>query len=191
MARLWLCALGCALSSTALAVDEMDVHTPQRPIKLGSRAGVWTGPYSAPAVGGHIKLAPSNGVGLEGFADHTLRVGQGVARHDHVIGFSAFAPALLGTERWYVSPTIGSCVDFRIDSPLADRTPSSSDVLFGVHGGGMAEVALGRGWSLETTATAFLYVGNETGVGDWTASASNKLHSSAVAQVLGSLNYRL
>ena len=186
-----LAMIGLLVPGAQAEVPDKDVHDPQRPFKLGSRAGVWTGPYSAPALGGHIKIAASEAVGLEGFADHTLRIASGVARHDHVIGFSAYTPKLLGSETWYVSPTIGACVDFRIDSPLGDRAPSNTDVLFGTHAGGMAEVAIGRGWSQETTVTGFVYVGNETGTGDWTASSSNKLHASAVAQVLASLNYTL
>jgi hypothetical protein len=187
------------MMTLAMAADpgSMDVHDPARPIALGSRAGVWTGPYSAPMVGGHIKIAASEKVGLEGFSDHTLLVRDGVARHDHILGFHAYTPALLGAERWFVSPTIGACVDFRIDSPTGDRAsraPSTTDVLFGTHAGGMAEIALGRGWSLETTATGFLYFGNATGPdegGAWRAGASNQLKTSAVAQVLGSINYRL
>ncbi len=175
----------------------IDVHDPKRPIAIGTRAGVWTGPYSAPAVGGHIKIAASEKVGLEGFADHTLLVRDAVARHDHILGFHAYTPALIGNERWFLSPTIGACVDFRIDSPIGDRAtrpPSTTDVLFGAHAGGIAEVALGRGWSLESTATGFLYMGNASGTapdGSWTGSVSNQLKTSAVAQVLGSVNYRL
>ncbi|MCB9675088.1 MAG: hypothetical protein H6737_08220 [Alphaproteobacteria bacterium] len=176
---------------TASRAESRDVHDPQRPFKLGSRAGAWTGPYSAPAVGGHIKIAASEAVGLEGFMDHTLVVASGVARHDHVIGFSAYTPKLLGNEWSYISPTIGACVDFRVDTPFADRLPSNTDVLFGAHAGAMAEMALGRGWSLELDALAFAYVGNAIGTGDWTAGASNKLHTSAVGQFLGSINYRL
>lgn len=166
------------------------VHDPQRPLAIGSRAGVWTGPYTSPALGGHVKLRASRLVGLEGFADHTLRVASGTARHDHVLGFSAYTP-LLGTERWFVSPTLGSCVDFRVDTPLTARVPGRTDVLFGAHTGAMAEVALGGGWSLETTATAFAYVGNSAGSADWTDAPSRGLRVSAVGQVLGSVNVTL
>lgn len=177
------------LAGTASASE---VHDPSHPIALGSRAGVWTGPYSAPALGGHIKIKPSRAIGLEGFADHTLMFDSGIARHDHVIGFSVYTPKILGNDMAFLSPTLGTCVDFRVDTPVgAERLPSNTDVLFGTHAGLLGEVAVGRGWSLEATATGFLYIGNASGTADWTAGASNKLHASGVGQFLGSVNYTL
>jgi hypothetical protein len=175
----------------AFAADPV-VHDLSRPVALGSRMGAWAGPYTAPAVGGQIKLRASRWVGLTGFADHTLRVDRGLARHDHVIGFSAYTPRLLGADSWYVSPTVGACVDFRIDSPVGgSRLPANHDVLFGAHGGLTAEVALAPRWSAEVNAQGFAYVGNQQSTTDWTASASPGLHPSAVVQLLGSLNLTL
>jgi len=182
------------LSALALAADlgSIDVHDPSRPLAVGTRMGAWTGPYTAPALGGHVKLRASDAVGLTGFADHTLRIEQGIARHDHVIGFSAWSPALIGTDAWYLSPTVGACVDFRIDSPVAgQRTPANHDVLFGAHAGLTTEVALAPRLSAEANAQAFAYVGNAMATGDWTASSSPGLHPSAVVQLLGSLNLTL
>ncbi|MBX2799201.1 MAG: hypothetical protein KTR31_16120 [Myxococcales bacterium] len=178
------------LGSVALA-EIPDVHDPKRPIALGSRAGVWTGPYSAPAVGGHITLRASRWLGLVGFADHTLLVRDATARHDHILGFSAYTPKLLGGRRWYVSPTLGACVDFRMDTPLAGRVPSATDVLFGTHAGVAAEAAIGRGWSVRATAQGFLYVGNSESGDGWSVGTLQTLRPSGVAQLLAGLSYTL
>lgn len=166
------------------------VHDPARPLALGNRAGVWSGPYNAPSLGGHVKVRASRALGLTGFSDNTLRIRDGVARHDHVLGFAAYTP-LLGSDRAYVSPTIGSCVDFRLDSPLTERLTRKTDVLFGTHAGLTGEVALGRGWSLEANAMATAYFGNSRGGADWTAHASPGIHTTFAGQLLAGLNYTL
>lgn len=178
----------------ALAGGEpsLDVHDPSRPVALGSRLGAWTGPYQAPALGGQIKLRASEGLGLTGFADHTLAFADGFARHDHVIGFSVWTPALLGTEAAYLSPSAGACVDFRADSPVAgQRLPTQTDVLFGVHAGLTGEVALAPRLSAEANAQAFAYVGNRAGASGWAASSSPGLHGSTVLQLVAGLNVTL
>lgn len=167
------------------------VHDPAHPMALGTRIGAWTGPYSSPALGGHIKLKPTRALGFEGFMDHTLRLADGIARHDHIIGFSIYTPLLVGAERWFLSPTGGACVDFRVDTPFRERGPSNSDILFGVHGGAMVELAVGRGWSLETNAQAYVYWGNAIATDAWSASASTGLHPTAVLHLAGSINYTL
>jgi len=189
--RLALAALFSSAALPTARAAELDVYQTQRPIKLGARVGVWSGDYSSPAIGGHIKIAASERVGLQGFADHASRKLGGVVRHDNVVGFNAHTPVLIGSQSWFLSPTLGACVDFRVDEPLSERLPSNADILFGVNAGAMGEFALGRGWSLESTATGYLYVGNGSGTSGWTAGASNKLQTSAVVQVLGSLNYQL
>ena len=189
MRRLVCLGVAMAMGAPAAATERV-VHDPERPIALGSRAGMWMGPYQGPLVGGHLKLRASPVLGLDGFADNALAIRNGVARHDHIIGFSAYTPALIGNDAWYLSPTLGACVDFRMTTPL-ERTPGNSDVLFGAHGGAMFEAALGRGWSFQSTATLYGYVGNDSDIDQWTASSSNRLHVSAVGQVLAGLNFNL
>jgi len=195
MRRILALFLLTAPLAMALAAEaHLDVHDPARPVAVGARLGAWTGPYQAPALGGHLKLRPTDGLGIEGFADHTLAL-QGapvdLARHDHVIGFSVYTPALLGTERWYVSPTVGSCVTFRVHTPLGQRLPSNTDVLFGVHAGGQVEAAVAPRVSVQAQLQGFVYVGNQLSTDDWTLDASPGLHGSTVLQGIGSVNVTL
>lgn len=180
---------GAWMAAAAAGDGAAAVHDPAHPVAVGVRMGAWTGPYTSPALGGHLKLKPHRSFGVEAFADHTLRIADGIARHDHVIGFSLYTPVLVGSRRAYLSPTAGACVDFRVDTPVAERRPSSADILFGVHAGGMAEVAVGDGFSLEATADAFVYWGNQLDTAAWATTASPGLHPTAVAQLLASVNY--
>jgi len=191
--RIGILLLLTAPLAAALAQEpaSLDVHDPARPVALGARLGAWSGPYQAPALGGHIKLRPTNGLGIEGFADHTLSVRTDLARHDHVIGFSLYAPALVGTERWYLAPSVGSCVTFRVDTPLGRRLPSNTDVLWGVHAGGMFEVALTERLSAQAQVQGFAYVGNQLATDDWSLDARPGLSWSTVVQGIGSLNVTL
>jgi len=183
--------LAALASHAATEETRTEVHDPTHPIALGSRLGAWTGPYTSPALGGHLKLKPTEVVGFEGFMDHMLRLSDGIARHDHVIGFSMYTPALLGDHRWFLSPTVGACVDFRVDTPFRERGPSNTDILFGVHGGGMVELAVGQGWSLEINGQLFRYWGNQIATDSWSATASNQLHGTSVFQSVASINYTL
>ncbi len=173
----------------AEAPERVDVHDPSHPVALGSRIEAWTGPYTSPALGGHIKLKPHESFGVEGFMDHTLQLAGGIARHDHVIGFSLYTPAILGDHRWFLSPTLGACVDFRADTPFQDRGPSNADILFGTHAGAMLELAVGEGWSVELDGQGFVYWGNQIATDSWSATASNRLHATAVFQSVASINY--
>ena len=190
MRRVFLLFLGLMVAGIAGAEEDRVVHNPERLIALGSRAGAWMGPYQAPMLGGHLKVRASKALGLDGFADNALAIQHGVARHDHILGFSVYTPALIGKDSWYLSPAIGACVDFRLTTPL-ERAAGNSDVLFGAHTGAIFEAALGRGWSFQTSATLYAYVGNDAKLDDWTASSSNRLHFSPVGQMVGGLNFNL
>ncbi len=181
------------LLSTATAADpeRVEVHDPSRPLALGSRIGGWTGPYTSPALGGHAKVKPHEAFGVEGFWDNTLRMNEGIARHDHVLGFSLYTPALIGDHRWFLSPTLGACFDVRVDTPYVERGPSNTDILIGAHTGAMLELAVGQGWSLELDGQGFVYWGNQIATDSWSATASNRLHPTAVFQSVASINYTL
>lgn len=158
---------------------------------MGGRAASWVGSYVAPGVGGHLKVRPWRTFGLELFSDNFLRPQEGALRHDHVIGFSGYFPSLFGSDRFFVAPTAGACVDFRFAHPSAEDAPSVSDVLFGVHGGLMAELFLPHGFSLELDATITTYLGHDSGVDRWSAVLSNDLKVSAIGLALFSVNLYL
>ncbi len=158
------------------------------PIAMGTRASGWVGDYSAPGLGGHLKIRPFEWIGVETFADNFAMVQQETVRHDHVIGFSLYLPSLIGTQTFFVSPTLGSCVDFRFEHPLDDR-PKTRDILFGIHGGLMAEVFIWHGFALELDATVYGYIGHDTGTERWTSRISNHLEVSWNGLFLGSINY--
>jgi hypothetical protein len=179
------------IALAAAFAAETPLHDPAHPIAFGSRAGAWAGAYTAPLVGGHVKLKPTRGLGFEGFADHTLRLSDGVARHDHVIGFSAYTPKLLGSDVAFLSPTVGACVDFRVDTPTTERRPSSTDILFGLHAGLMGEVALSEGFSVESNLDAFVYWGNGLGREGWASTTSPSLRREGFGMLTVSLNYTL
>ena len=170
--------------------DVVHVHDTRHPLGIGVRTGAWMGPYQAPLIGGHIKVRPAKWIGFNGFADHTLMLKGQQARHDHVIGFNGYFPNLIGGKRAYISPTLGSCVDFRITTPLKDRLPSHNSVLFGVHGGLTGEIALWHRLTFEASAEAFAYLGNNAKSEDWNTT-SNTYQTSAVGQVIAGLSYAL
>ena len=159
------------------------------PIAIGTRASGWIGGYAAPGVGGHLKIRPFEWVGVETFADNfAMKVGEDV-RHDHVIGFSLFFPSLIGDRRFFVSPTLGSCVDFRFHEPLDGDRPKTRDILFGIHGGLMSELFVWHGFAVELDATVYAYIGHDTGTERWTSRISNTLEVSWNGLFLASLNY--
>ncbi len=189
---MWLVALvwsGLALADEAVAADAPGWRV-ERPVSIGARGGVWGSDYTAGGVGGHLKIRPHRYLGWEGYADNFLRLSNDLALHDHVLGFSFFSP-LVGNARWFVGPSAGLCVDFRFADPLGTEAPTASDVLFGAHGGAMAEVYLVRSLSLELAGTVTRYVGNDVQVDGWTARAGNGLSGSTAGQVMAAVNVTL
>jgi hypothetical protein len=171
------------------AAEAVSGWDPDTTLAIGTRAGAWVGPYAAPGAGGHIKLRPWSWVGVELFSDNFAWRQEDAWRHDHVIGFSLFAPSLVAGRGWYVAPTFGACVDFRFAHPDQAQAPGTSDILFGVHGGAMAEVFVLEGFAFEVNAALYGYVGHETGLERWSARVSNALGGSAVGLLTAGVNY--
>jgi hypothetical protein len=96
---------------------------------------------------------------------------------------------LIGDQRFFISPTLGSCVDFRFVRPLDGDRPATRDILFGVHGGLMAELYVWHGFAVELDATAYAYIGHDTGAERWTSRISNHLEVSWNGLFLASINY--
>ncbi|MCB9651804.1 MAG: hypothetical protein H6730_35185 [Deltaproteobacteria bacterium] len=182
------------LSSTAAhaatpATEAVAGWDPDTTLAIGARATAWVGPYAAPGAGGHIKLRPWSWVGVELFSDNFAWRQAEAWRHDHVIGFGLYAPSLVAGSGWFVAPTLGACVDFRFAHPDQVGAPGTSDILFGVHGGAMAEIFLLEGFAFELNAEMFGYLGHQTGLQSWSARVSNQLGTSAVGQLTAGVNY--
>ena len=152
------------------------------PVQLGGNVGFWQSDYAAPGIGGDLSVRPVAALGVDLFWNSFANVEDVWLWHDHVIGFSLFAPSLLGSERFFLSPTFGSCVDFRFQSPLTDNAPKASDLAFGTHAGGMLEVRLGGPVSLEAEAMATIYWDNGVTAEAWRLSPSEGLLARGVVQ---------
>lgn len=194
-ARMLLLAGALTLTATSAlaqttATGRRSGWSENHPVALGPRVSAWVGgDYSAPGVGGHLKLRPFDWVGVEAFSDNFALMEGDVVRHDHVIGFSLYFPSLLGSNRWFVSPTLGTCVDFRFAHNLNGDNPATKDILFGLHGGLMAELFVWHGFAVELDATVYAYLGHDTGVERWTSRISNDLEVTWNGLLLGSINY--
>jgi hypothetical protein len=164
-----------------------DEWSPRHPVALGVRGLVWGGEYVAPGFGGHLRIRPFRRFGVELFADHTHRRLDATWLHDNVIGFHAFVP-LLGARRFYVAPTLGACVDFRV---LTGEGPTVTDLRFAPHVGAQAELQLVDGVALELGATFYAYLGNDAALDGWTATTSPGLAFSPTGQATLALNVAL
>ena len=180
---------GLAAAEERVVGQRDDAWSAEHPFGLGGRASSWVGPYFAPSVGGHLKFRPWDFIGVEAFNDNFVRLQDGAWRHDHVIGFSLYAPSLIAGRSWFVAPSLGTCVDFRFAHPSETDAPSASDVLFGIHGGLMAELFVENGFSFELNATYYAYLGHEADVERWSASLSNDLQLSGVGLITAGVNY--
>lgn len=155
---------------------------------LGTRTGVWTGPYTAPGLGGDLELTILDALGVDLFSDNFAMIGP-TLRHDHVIGFSLFAPTLLATSDFFVSPTFGACVDFRFEH--ADDAPSSSSVLFGVHAGARAKAFVLYDFAFHVSAEGYLYFGNPGERSGWTVRPTDGLGAFPAVVVTAGVAYAL
>ncbi len=185
---LWAAPLCATADELGSVKARPDAWSADHPIAIGTRASGWFGDYFAPGLGGHIKIRPWSWLGVELFSDNFARPQDGVWRHDHVIGFSAYLPAILAGDDWFIGPSLGACVDFRFAHPEGE-TPSTSDILFGVHGGLMAELFLANGFSMQMNATVYAYIGHETEFERWSAQISNELQVAPQGLVTAGLNY--
>ena len=176
----------------ALSLSSPPAHrgwSENHPVAIGTRASGWIGDYAAPGVGGHLKIQPFEWIGVEAFADNFAMTAEDTVRHDHVIGFSLYLPSLIGDRSFFISPTLGTCVDFRFVHPLEGDRPATRDILFGIHGGLMSELFVWRGLAVELNATVYAYLGHDTGTERWTSRISNHLEVSWNGLFLGSVNY--
>lgn len=162
-----------------------DVWSPRHPVALGLRGLVWAGEYTAPGIGGHLRIRPWKRFGVELFADHTMQHQDPSWLHDNVIGFHTFFPLLKAT-RFYIAPTVGACVDFRV---LAGPGPDVTDVRFAPHAGLQAEVHLIDGVALEVGGTFYAYLGNDVAKSGWTGSTSSRLQFTPTGQATVAVNY--
>jgi hypothetical protein len=180
------------------AVDAVDVLTgkgrptgwhPDHPVAVGTRTAAWVGAYGAPSVGGHVKIRPVEWIGVEAFSDNFIWVQGDSLRRDHIIGFSIYAPSLLGDEKRFIAPMLGTSLDFRFANDLDVQDSNGDDVLFGAHVGLMAEVFVFKGLSLELTGQVAGYMGQHTDLGHWNDHSDSALAFATVGQATASANY--
>lgn len=188
---------GAALAQDA--VDAIDVLTgkgrptgwhPDHPVALGSRTAAWVGAYGAPSIGGHIKIRPVEWIGVEAFSDNFVWMQSESLRRDHVIGFSVYAPSLLGDEKRFIAPMLGASLDFRFANDVEGEREADDDILAGAHVGLMAEVFLFKGLSLELTGHLAGYVGQQASLDHWADDgAGHELAFATVGQATATANY--
>jgi hypothetical protein len=172
-------------STAERVVPEGAAWSAKHPISIGLRGLVWGGEYVAPGFGGHLRIRPFKRFGVELFADHTMQNQDPQFLHDNVIGFHAFFP-LLKASRFYVAPTLGACVDFRV---LAGPGPDTTDLRFAPHAGVQAEWLVAHGVSVELAGTFYGYLGNDVQTSGWTSSTSSRLNFTPTGQATLAVNY--
>lgn len=137
-----------------------------RDFALGVYFSSWSGDYGSRGVGFRIRWEPLDELGVEVFSE-VLSVDTGGRGDQTVIpaGFSLYLPIAL-VEGVRVRPLAGFCTLLSF-AEGADGG-ASNDVLFGVHAGVGAEVALSSRWSLFADAVYQGYFGHPPEGGRWT-----------------------
>lgn len=184
---------GMVVATTAWADPDQEVRTawtPHHPMQLGVKGVGGFGSWSAGGVGAWVAVRPLRRLGLQLFTDHTLRLQPSLALHHHVIGFRVFAP-VLDTRRVSLSPTMGMCVDFAMQTPVGQEAPGTRDVRFGQHAGALFEVHAASRFSVVAEASAYLYLGRDLTTQDWTAQVSPRLRAMPAASVSLGVAYAL
>jgi len=178
--RVWSMVMAWMWAMPAWAeTGEAEIRTrwsARHPVQLGVKAVGGFGAWSSGGVGGWVAVRPLRHLGLQLFSDNTLRLQPASYLHHHVIGFRLFAP-VLDTRHISLSPTMGMCVDFAVDTPRDRDAPGAQDVRFGQHAGALLEVHAGRRVSVVLEASAYLYLGRDMATAGWTAQVSPGLQA--------------
>jgi len=173
---LTLCAaLSCVLCAAPAAADD---ETPYSEIPAFDRE--WgisvygtghAGSYYAGGIGFRLRWAPFDSnipLELEAYLEATIVdwPGEGF-RHDYPNGFNVVFPIRLD-ERFRLRPFLGFCDILSFVEPAQEGAPRADDVLFGVHGGFGAEVAVHDMVSVYADLQANVYMGHDRASADWT-----------------------
>lgn len=166
-----------ALSSLAAsAADPFD-----QPVAIGGYALGWQGSYGAAGLGGDLRLEPFERLGVDLFAEHLLVETPSGYRHDHPIGFDAYVPIDVSpTVR--LRPLLGACAVGSFVASSDPDAPGASDVLFGLHAGLGAELALADQLSAFAVGKAVGWVGHDRSVQGWSGQVGNELVPFGVGQ---------
>lgn len=181
---------GAALAAPSKASEVRTAWEARHPVSIGVRGVAGLGSWSSGGIGGWVAVRPLRRLGLRLFSDNTLKWGTDSALHHHVIGFRLFVP-LLDTRRVSLSPTLGMCVDFAMDTPIGRDVPGTQDVRFGQHGGALLEIHTGRRVSVALEASAYVYLGRDMATHDWTAEVSPRLRAMPAGSVSLGVAYAL
>jgi len=170
-------------SESAAVVPASKGSAFDQPLAIGAYTIGWAGAYDAVGLGGRARWEFwQHRAGLDLFGE-ALMVDWpgGASRHDIPIGFNLYAPLALGS-RVRLRAMAGFCAVFSFIEPAGVGSPSSNDVLFGVHGGAGVEVALTGPlvWFLD--AQAVWYTGHDRTAQGWSGAVSGALSEAVVFQ---------
>jgi hypothetical protein len=139
----------------------------QRPVAFGAYSIAWAGAYAAIGGGARARWEMVPELGVEVFAEALAVEHTGGVRHDHPIGFDLFVPITL-TPWLRLRPLFGFCAVFSLVEPQEAHAPRADDILFGVHGGGGIELAVGTWVSFFLDLQANLWIGHDRAAQGWT-----------------------
>lgn len=129
------------------------------------------GSYWAGGVGGRLRWEPFELFGVEAYLEATVVdwPGEGF-RHDYPNGFNLYIPIRSGDIR--LRPFLGACDILSFVEPAQPDAPRADDVLFGLHAGVGAELALQTMLSLFADLQVNGYLGHERISEGWTGGVS-------------------
>ena len=167
-----LCLSLCA--TPALAQERDEPHAFEREFAIAVYATGPTGSYHAGGVGGRLRWEPFDFLGVEAYLEATIVDWPGGGfRHDYPNGFNVYVPIRFDDLR--LRPYLGFCDILSFVEPEQEGAPRADDVLFGVHGGLGAELAVHRMWSVFADAQANVYMGHDRTAEGWTGGVEEEL----------------
>lgn len=165
------------VSLTAQAADPFE-----QPVAIGGYALGWQGSYGAAGLGGNLRLEPFEHLGVDLFAEHLMVETPSGYRHDHPIGFDAYVPVRV-SQTVRLRPLLGTCAVGSFLISTDPEAPGASDVLFGLHAGLGAELALADQLSAFAIGKAVGWMGHDRAVAGWSGQVGNELVPFAVGQI--------
>lgn len=178
-------AIAALLTARPARSEHPTVHDEtafDHPWALAAYATGWHGAYGALGAGARLRLEFGDWIGVQVFAEALAVEWPHGSRRDVPAGFDLYIPIqLTGSIR--LLPLAGMCAMFSFIQSEFVEAPDADDILFGVHGGLGAEIAVGRRVSLFVDAKAITYWGHEREVEAWTGAVGETLTQTWHAQV--------
>ena len=163
------------LALSAAPAAAQDEGSPfDREFAVAAYATGHTGSYHAGGIGGRLRWEPFEFLGVEAYLEATLVDWPGGGlRHDYPNGFNVYAPIRFGDFR--LRPFFGFCDILSFVEPEQEGAPRADDVLFGLHGGIGAELAVHPMWSVFADAQVNAYFGHDRAAEGWTGGVDEEL----------------